>query len=40
MKKKSVASGAIDIATVQSLMLTMDKLEVKSFDLQIVGRDY
>ena len=40
MKKKSVALGAIDIAAVQSRMLIMDKLEVKSFDLQIDGRDF
>ncbi len=40
MKKKSVALGAIDIAAVQSRMLTMDKLEVKNCDLQFVGRDF
>ena len=38
MKKKSAALGAIDIAAVQSRMLTRNKLEVNSFDLQSAFR--
>ena len=36
--KKPPESGAIDIAAVQSRMLTGDKLEVKIFDLQSAFR--
>ena len=35
--KKPAEPGAIDIAAVQSRMLTRDKLEVKIFYLQFVG---
>ena len=36
--KKPAEFGAIDIAAVQSRMLTGDKLEVKIFDLQSAFR--
>ena len=38
MKKKSAALGAIDIAAVQSRMLTRNELEVTNCDIQFVCR--